>query len=127
MGLRATPLRSRVFAILLAEKRPIGAYEVMDRLRDDGKTIHPPVVYRILHFLEENGFIHRIASRKAYTACTGSHESGQYALLICRSCKSVEEVDLADDGTTFVDLARAAGFQVEQTFLEMEGLCLHCS
>lgn len=59
-GLRLTPVRRRVLEILLERHRALGAYEVLERLAAEGLGKQPPVAYRALEFLVENGLAHRI-------------------------------------------------------------------
>ena len=59
-GLRLTPVRRRTMEILLEEHRALGAYDVLDRLRESGFGGQPPVACRALDFLVSNGFAHRV-------------------------------------------------------------------
>ncbi len=68
-GLRMTPVRRRTLEILLEAHRAMGAYEVLDRLAEDGFGNQPPVAYRALEFLVEHGFAHRVQRLNAFAAC----------------------------------------------------------
>ena len=59
-SLKLTPVRRKVLELLLEEKRGLGAYRILDLLRDAGFKSQPPVAYRALDFLVENGFAHKI-------------------------------------------------------------------
>ena len=91
-NLRLTPVRRRVLEILLEEGRALGAYEVLDTLRKDGFGHQPPVAYRALEFLQENGFVHRVEGMKGYVACTSPSEPHGPVLLVCDSCNDVKEL-----------------------------------
>ncbi|RMD92342.1 MAG: transcriptional repressor, partial [Alphaproteobacteria bacterium] len=65
-GLRLTPLRRRVLEILLESHRPLGAYDILARLRADGRPAQPPVAYRALDFLVAHGLAHRLHSLNAF-------------------------------------------------------------
>ena len=91
-NLRLTPVRRRVLEILLEEGRALGAYEVLDTLRKDGFGHQPPVAYRALEFLQENGFVHRVEGMKGYVACTSPSEPHGPVLLVCDSCNEVKEL-----------------------------------
>ena len=54
-GLRLTPVRRRTLEILLEDHRALGAYDVLNRLAAEGYGNQPPVAYRALDFLEEQG------------------------------------------------------------------------
>ncbi|MCV6585429.1 MAG: transcriptional repressor [Marinibacterium sp.] len=124
--LQFTPVRRRVFEILLQEHRALGAYEILKTLSDEGLGSQPPVAYRALDFLVKAGLAHRIERLNAYIACshlTGSHAP---AFLICRNCKGVAETDVQIDDWANGPFASAPGFHVERVALEAEGLCAAC-
>src|SRR6202022_2445950 len=84
---RLTPTRRQVLAALAASHKPLGAYEVIDRLADRGPRPAPITVYRALDFLLANGLVHRIESRNAFVACINHHDTGTMAVfLICEQC-----------------------------------------
>lgn len=124
-GLRLTPLRRRVLEILLETHVALGAYDVLARLDAEGLGSKPPVAYRALNFLVENGFAHRIERLNAFVACVHPGEDHSPAFLICRSCGHVAE---AGDAPLSVlrEVADQAGFVLERTVLEAEGLCPAC-
>ncbi|MCK5914330.1 MAG: transcriptional repressor, partial [Desulfuromusa sp.] len=64
-GKRFTAIRRRVFELVWQQHKPIGAYEVLEKLQQDGRAA-PPTVYRALDFLLELGLVHRIASLNAF-------------------------------------------------------------
>ena len=68
-GERLTPLRRRTLEILLESHSALGAYDVLARLEAEGFGSKPPVAYRALGFLVDNGFAHRIEGLSAYVAC----------------------------------------------------------
>ena len=125
-GLKLTPLRARVLEILLQEHRAMGAYEVLDRLREDGLGSQPPAAYRALEFLVTNGFAHRIERLNAFIACTRPGESHRPAFLICRMCNHVAEAAGPSAGAGLGKIANDAGFAIENTVVEAEGICPNC-
>ena len=64
--LQFTPLRRKVLELLLQEHRALGAYAILDLLRDAGFSSQPPVAYRALSFLVEHGFAHKIERLNAF-------------------------------------------------------------
>ena len=125
-GLQFTPQRRRVLEILLEEHRALGAYDILDRLREEGLGAQPPIAYRALDFLVSHGFAHKIERLNAFTACTQMGQNHAPAFLICRVCAAVAE-SYADPLSG--DLGRAAeqaGFTIERAVIEAEGLCPHC-
>src|SRR3984893_8943687 len=76
-----TPGRRRILEILAREGRPLGAYEMIDRVAQaTGKRPAPISIYRALDFLLENSLIHRLASRNTYLACGHGHAAREAIL-----------------------------------------------
>lgn len=119
-----TPVRRRVLEILLESHAAMGAYDVLARLDAEGLGSKPPVAYRALGFLVEQGFVHRIERLNAFIACARPGAAHDPAFMICRGCGSVAEAQA--DETALGVSARASGFQLEQTVIEAEGLCPSC-
>ncbi len=125
-GLRLTPVRRRALEILLAEHRALGAYDLLEVLASEGLGTQPPVAYRALDFLVKAGFAHKIEALNAYIACAHLGADHTPAFLICRGCNSVAETDTSPAQGRLGDAARAAGFVIERTVVEAEGLCPDC-
>jgi Fur family transcriptional regulator, zinc uptake regulator len=125
-GLRLTPVRRRTLEILLEAPGALGAYDVLARLAADGFGSQPPVAYRALDFLVEQGLVHRLRRINAFPACSHPGEAHHAAFLICRLCKRVEELPAEHLRGTLVEDAQQAGFEVERTSLEASGLCPGC-
>ncbi len=124
--LKFTPVRRRALEILLREHRALGAYDLLAHLAKDGLGSQPPVAYRALDFLTSAGFAHKIEALNAYIACAHLGSDHAPAFLICRGCKSVAEADTELAKGRLGDAARAAGFRIERTVVEVEGLCPAC-
>lgn len=125
-GVRLTPVRRRTLEILLEAHRALGAYEVLERLAAEGFGKQPPVAYRALEFLVENGLAHRVRRLNAFTACMHPGQAHSPAFLICRECGTVAE---AAGGPVRAALEAAAGemgFAVERSSIEALGLCPSC-
>jgi len=126
-GQRLTAIRRKVLATLLASHKPLGAYEIIDRLAPKGPRPAPITAYRALEFLRENGLVHRIESRNAFIACVHNHAAGALVVfLICENCGAVGEASSADVTTTLTSAARAAGFVPKSPVIEITGVCVHC-
>ena len=126
-GLRLTPVRRKVLEMLLQEHRALGAYAILDRLREEGFGSQPPVAYRALDFLVENGFVHKIERLNAFVACAHPGSSHSPAFMICRKCDAVAEAHSAPEKGILGAAARAAGFEIERTVVEAEGICPACT
>ena len=129
---RLTPLRQSVFLLIWQSHKPLGAYELIDRLAcETQRPIAPPTVYRTLEFLLDQGLIHRIHSLNAYIGCPypKAHQADSqraHYFFICRVCHIAEE--LIDSAIVEkIDAAgKTVGFGCEQQWLEVTGLCQQC-
>lgn len=120
-----TPVRRRVLEILLEAHEAMGAYDLLARLDREGLGSKPPVAYRALGFLVEQGFAHRIERLNAFVACAHPGAAHDPAFMICRACGTVAEAAASPDGPLGRSAA-AAGFRIEQTVVEAQGLCPAC-
>lgn len=125
-GLRLTPVRRRVLEILLESHQALGAYEVLTRLAADGFGNQPPVAYRALEFLQEQGFAHRIRRLNAFAACMHPGEPHAPAFLICRSCNTLAEAPAPPVVQALARAAAETGFVIERSNIEALGLCPAC-
>jgi Fur family transcriptional regulator, zinc uptake regulator len=123
---RLTPMRRQVLEVLLSSHRPLGAYEIIDRLQQ--KTRPAPItIYRALAFLCDNGLVHRIESRNAFVACVHNHGAGDLVIfLICERCGAVGEAPGGTAAEALKASSRAAGFSPRSPLVEIAGICAHC-
>jgi len=125
-GQRLTPMRRQVLEALLASHKPLGAYEIIERLAHRGR-LAPITVYRALDFLREHGLVHRIESRNAFVACVHHHAgSDPIVFLICERCGTVGEATGGAVADALKHSCRAAGFVPKSPVIEIAGICSHC-
>ena len=125
-GARLTPVRRRVLEILLEDHRALGAYDVLARLATEGFGNQPPVAYRALEFLVDQGLAHRIQRLNAFAACLHMGEDHAPAFLICRACRSVAEANAGPARKALAAEAGRSGFLLERSTIEALGLCPKC-
>jgi Fur family transcriptional regulator, zinc uptake regulator len=125
-GVRLTPVRRRTLEILLEGHRAMGAYDVLERLAADGFGNQPPVAYRALEFLIDQGLAHRIQRLNAFAACMHTGEPHAPAFLICRACNHVAEAAAAPVAAVLAASAAETGFTIERSTIEALGLCPAC-
>ncbi len=125
-GLRLTPIRRRVLEIVWERHNPIGAYEILDRLRAERGSAAPPTVYRALSFLLDTGLIHKIQSLNAYVGCSDPRAPHAGQFLICSDCRTVGEIDDREVESLVAGRAEALGFSVQSQTVELVGICPSC-
>ena len=126
-GVRLTPVRRRTLEILLEAHRAMGAYDVLTRLATEGFGNQPPVAYRALDFLEDQGLAHRIRRLNAFTACMHPGEIHTPAFLICSACNVVAEAPVTAVIVALELAAQSSGFKIDRSTIEAIGLCPACN
>lgn len=126
-GVRLTPLRKEVLELILNASTPMGAYDLLAKIKNDSdRPAAPPTVYRTLDFLLDNGFIHRLTSINAYIPCCHPREGHQAAFLICTECKSVKEASAQGLLDQLATLAESDNFSAHHSIIEISGICQQC-
>jgi Fur family zinc uptake transcriptional regulator len=117
-----------VLGTLAHASAPMSAYDILDKLRDDGLRA-PLQVYRALEKLTERGLAHRLESLNAFVCCADAHchESGSIAFAICEKCGRVEEFAERTVEQKLMGWSKGAGFTPSRMTIELRGICRGCS
>lgn len=126
-GVRLTPVRRRTLEILAESHKALGAYEVLERLRAEGFGSQPPVAYRALDFLVENGLAHKVRRLNAFAACAHPGTQHRPVFFICAGCNAVAETPVPAMAQALDQAAAQIGFTVERANFEALGRCPECS
>ena len=126
-GVRLTLQRRQVLEILCRDPRPMGAYEILDRLLQRIPGARPTTVYRALGFLQQQGLIHRIESLNAFLGCPHPEHPHNGQFLICRRCGWVQELEDEAVEHSLRRAARASGFEPDSRVVELIGCCAGCA
>ena len=127
MGLRLTPLRRDLLKMLASEQRPLGAYDIAERLSTRlERRVAPTIAYRGLDFLVDIGLVTRLESQNAYVLCAYPDCLHDCMFLVCTSCDWVEEIVDQDVATCLENDAKHAGFVTERRVIEIQGQCKAC-
>ena len=125
-GVRFTSLREKVYKILLKHRNAVGAYDLLDELKETEDSAKPATVYRALEFLLELGMIHRLESNNSFIACRhfGCYHPVQF--LICDECGYVQEIQSEGLQEKLDKQAESVGFKVTRQTIEAHGKCSRC-
>lgn len=116
-----------VLGTLAHASAPMSAYDILDKLRDEGLRA-PLQVYRALDKLTERGLAHRLESLNAFVCCADAqcHKSGSIAFAICEKCRRVEEFAERAVEQKLMGWSKSAGFVPSRMTVELRGLCKDC-
>lgn len=144
-GARMTQQRREILGLILDAQTPVGAYDLLEKIKTPDRRPAPPTVYRALDFLLEHGLIHRIERLSAFVPCTHllhdphthnpdhchdhDHETCLHTaqFLICKSCKGVTEIADSSVLNTLRGICREQNFVMQGASIEVVGLCAECA
>jgi len=130
-GIKLTRRRREVLTTLLESNRALSAYELVNLCNESSNEPMPAMsVYRILEFLREEQFVHKLETANKYIACKHiacEHEHKQPQFLICNDCHKVQELDTAVEALSSVETAASMlNFKLLNPQLEVSGSCGLC-
>ena len=138
-GVRFTPLRQQIYALVLQANKPVGAYDLITQLqqirlestdesanKQTQKNVAPPTVYRSLDFLLSEGLIHQLTSLNAYVPCCHPRAQHTAAFLICQHCQRVQECSSLPVQEMMSFAEQDIGFVVDHSVIELSGRCQNC-
>lgn len=121
--------QSLVIETLTRTGRPLGAYAILDELRNDGFKA-PLQVYRTLDQLIALGLIHRLESMNAYVACQleacEAKDSQNTSFVICEKCNFAHEFPSSTVLQAVALLLNNLDFNLTKSAIEIRGLCKSC-
>jgi Fur family zinc uptake transcriptional regulator len=117
-----------VLGTLAHAEAPMSAYDILDKLRDEGLRA-PLQVYRALEKLTERGLAHRLESLNAFVCCADAqcHQGGNIAFAICETCGRVEEFAERGVEQKLMAWSKGAGFTPSRVTIELRGVCRDCA
>lgn len=125
---KLTDLRKDILSILYQKNKPMGAYEILDKLKKKRPNAEPPTVYRVLDFLVHADLVHKIESQNTYVCCSGVNEKAQHktVLLFCKNCQNSFEYEDHDVLLSIKKFTKKHAIKVDDTLIEIKGLCREC-
>lgn len=115
-----------VLSALVGAGQPLGAYALLDELREHGFKA-PLQVYRALEQLLELGLVHRLESLNAWTVCCEAKHANTPVFAICNDCGNVTEHFDKQLSKSLETMSRRTGFMPDRSIIEIHGQCNSCS
>jgi len=130
-GKKLTPKRKLVLQTLLHANKALSAYELLDYCQTHFKQpMQVMTIYRILEFLEQEHFVHKLKVSNQYVVCSHilcEDEHGTPQFLICAKCNKINEQIIDPQMMTGLQSnAQQEGFTVVNPQIEINGICDQC-
>ena len=126
-GVRGTPAREQVLAILLAATRALSHQEVEAAAHEHGLEFDRVTLYRVLDWLVTQGLAHKIEGRDRvwrFNAVTVTETEHGHAHFHCTRCGKVFCLEQMQPSFA---VSLPTGFRFEKAELTVQGLCPGCT
>jgi Fur family ferric uptake transcriptional regulator len=123
-GLRWTPQRRALVAVLAETEGHVTGAELVERCRQRDPSTIPSTVYRTLDVLEELGIVrhgHGPSGREEYHVLPGA----VHGHLHCKACGASWEIS-ADEAAALVTSLDERGFEIDLSHVTIVGRCRAC-
>lgn len=124
-GYRITRPRRAVIETLAHSNQALNATEIFDLARQHYDSLGLVSVYRTLEKLETLGLIQRVHQPDGCQAFVAGFTGHQH-LLICQNCGRVEFFEGDNLDPLFQRVAEESGYQIQDHWLQLFGLCAAC-
>lgn len=125
-GFRLTEVRRVVIKVLTESETALSAQEIYDQARENGHSLGIASVYRTLEVLTDLGLIqqiHQPQGCQAYWPAVTGHKH----YMICTKCgRIVTFVGQEDLKGLFQEVEENSGYQVQDHWLQLFGICQDC-
>ncbi|MCK6538887.1 MAG: transcriptional repressor [Anaerolineales bacterium] len=124
-GYRLTKARRAVVETVEKTTRALTPVEVFDMARKKYRALGLVTVYRTLEKLEELRLIQRVHQPQGCQAFIAAGVGHQH-LLLCQNCGQAAFFDGDDLEMLTNAIARNTGYQIQDHWLQLFGLCANC-
>lgn len=124
-GARLTPQRQLILEAICDGAEHTTAESILARVRAQFPGVNISTVYRNLDLLEEMGMVRHVHLGHSVGHYHAATDDG-HQHLVCRSCGSVEEIDIEVMEPLRAEALSRRGFEVDATHFALYGLCSRC-
>lgn len=124
-GYRLTAARRAVVDTVQASTHALTPIEVYDLARKRYRALGLVTVYRTLEKLEELHLVQRVHQPTGCQAFIAAGIGHQH-LLLCQNCGQVEFFEGDDLDALTKSIAKKTGYQIQEHWLQLFGLCENC-
>jgi Fur family transcriptional regulator, ferric uptake regulator len=124
-GYRITAARRAVVDTVYGSSHALSPIEVYDSARKKYRALGLVTVYRTLEKLEELHLIQRVHQPQGCQAFIAAGIGHQH-LLLCKNCGEVAFFEGDDLDALTASIAKKTGYQIQEHWLQLFGLCGKC-
>lgn len=125
-GLKNTPHRSRIMAVLESYEMPVSAQEIYERLKENKVKISLSTVYRTLDKLVELDYVRKLSFTGEDCSLFESIQKGHRHYLVCLKCRKKTVIDKCPLKDYQEVLEKETDFSIEGHKLAIYGYCPAC-
>lgn len=125
-GLKSTPHRLAMLALLEHADQPMAAEQVYLDLRERDVAINLSTVYRALESLADKNLVRRLAITGDGRALYEYNRSAHRHYLVCLECKKIKAIDSCPLGGYEKVLEDKTDYRIEGHRLDLYGYCPVC-
>ena len=126
-GIRVTPLRSQLLAILASAKEHLTSEAIHRIMHRRGSTASLASVYRTLQVFEDVGIVDRLNLGEHGSSYVLQRHTGHYHHIVCTHCGRTAEIGDCYFEEYAEQAARETGFEIHGHQLLLFGLCSDCA
>ncbi len=128
--LKMTELRKDILDIFLSIKKPLTAYELLNKLKKKRPNAEPPTVYRVIDYFLKRKLIHRIETGNKFVLCTQPNHLQEHddksVLFLCKNCSLSFEISDPNFASAVKNFSHHHGLQIDESLIEIKGMCKKC-
>lgn len=124
-GYRLTEARRAVVETVAATDHALTPIEVFDLAREQNPALGLVTVYRTLEKLEELHLIQRVHQPEGCQAFIAASQAHQH-LLLCKNCGQAKFFEGDDLDALIGTISKKTGYQIQEHWLQLFGLCQDC-
>lgn len=121
---RITEPRKAILTYMIDTDRHPTAEEIYQYLKQDFKSISLATIYNSLHFLVEAGYLYELT--QAGSGTRYDFVGDRHYHMICKRCGRVDDFYYHDIHVINQAAIDQTGYQIQQTKIELYGLCPQC-
>lgn len=123
-GIPVTHQRQVLFEVMRSMQGHPSPEEVFGLVKERIPAISLATVYKNIHLFVESGLFGEVSQHHGAQRIELNNRPHHH--LVCRVCRSIQDIDLGNGGAGPCEAALPKGFRLERCSVEWIGLCAEC-